>query len=540
MTATIANAPDLGSEGDAVLGYLAEVLGSLGGLVPGGGTVTDAIRIDRIAMLEQIKGAVAAVQAAETVKFAQAQVAAQKAAGVDYRRLGRGIADQIALAVKVGPHEGSRRLTLARALWFDLPHTYALLTHGQISEYVAHLVAAETNHLDPEPRQHVDQQLAADLHTMAPKEAAAAARKLAYTADPEGSLRRGRTARTQRRVSLRPAPDTMTLLNAFLPVEQGVACYASLKAHTDTRKAHGDPRSRDQIMADTLVERLTGQTAAADVNAEVQITLPIDALLDPNHPAPATLAGHGPIPAWLAHEIMLRSQGQRWWRRLFTAPTSLGGTTVVGGDPSRRRFDGWLGKLITLRDQYCREPFCTALIRHIDHIRRYTEAGPTTYRNGRGVCERHNHTREMPGWQLKMIDLRQPGDHTLIITTPTGHHYPADPPPHHEVAQESDDEVLARDEETPQVNGLDHDRRRRDAAGQVGEDRSENVGGKAVEGLLGPPDLGHLVSSLGLAAEVQQHPVHRPTGDGDQRVVQHVIRLDGRRDSEGEAIHGVS
>jgi len=31
MTATIANTPDLGSDGDAVLGYLAEVLGSLGG-----------------------------------------------------------------------------------------------------------------------------------------------------------------------------------------------------------------------------------------------------------------------------------------------------------------------------------------------------------------------------------------------------------------------------------------------------------------------------------------------------------------------------
>ena len=414
-----------------MLGYLAEVLGSLGGLVPGGGTVTDAVRIDRIAMLEQIKGAVAAVQAAETVKFAQSQVAAQHAAGVDYRKLGRGIADQIALAVKVGPYEGSRRLTLARALWFDLPHTYDLLARGQISEYVAHLVATETNHLDPELRQQVDQQLAAaGLHTLAPKQAAATARKLAYAADPEGSLRRGRTARTQRRVSLRPAPDTMAILNAFLPVEQGVACYASLKAHTDARKADGDTRSRDQIMADTLVERLTGQTAADDVNAEVQITMPSGRCSTPT-PAPANMPGYGPIPAWLAQEIMLGGQGRRWWRRLFTAPTSTGGTTVVGGDPTRRRFDGWLGKLIKLRDQYCREPYCTAHIRHIDHIRRYTEGGPTTFTNGRGVCERHNHTREMPGWHLTPIDDDNP------VTTPSSPPPPpdtttsADPPPRH-------------------------------------------------------------------------------------------------------------
>ena len=358
MTATIANAPELGSDGDAVLGYLAEVLGSLGGLVPGGGTVTDAVRIDRIAMLEQIKGAVAAVQAAETVKFAQSQVAAQQ------RRRGR--LPQTRPGHRRPDRPGRQGRTLRRqppthpgpgAVVRPPPHLRRCSTHGQISEYVAHLVATETNHLDPELRQHVDQQLAAaGLHTMAPKEAAATARKLAYAADPEGSLRRGRTARTQRRVSLRPAPDTMALLNAFLPVEQGVACYASLKAHTDARKADGDTRSRDQIMADTLVERLTGQTAAEDVNAEVQITMPIDALLDPKHPAPANLPGHGPIPAWLAHEIMLGGQGRRWWRRLFTAPTGPGGTTVVGGDPSRRRFDGWLSKLIKLRDQYCREP----------------------------------------------------------------------------------------------------------------------------------------------------------------------------------------
>ena len=75
-------------------------------------------------------------------------------------------------------------------------------------------------------------------------------------------MQRGRTARTDRRVSIRPAPDTMSLLSGFLPVEQGVACWAALRAHTDTVKNTGDTRTRDQIMADTLVERVTGQTRA--------------------------------------------------------------------------------------------------------------------------------------------------------------------------------------------------------------------------------------------------------------------------------------
>ena len=49
-------------------------------------------------------------------------------------------------------------------------------------------------------------------------------------------------------------------------------------------------------MADTLVERLTGQARAGDVNVEVGIVLPLDALLDPDSPATGELVGHGPLP----------------------------------------------------------------------------------------------------------------------------------------------------------------------------------------------------------------------------------------------------
>src|SRR5215213_4824975 len=96
------------------------------------------------------------------------------------------------------------------------------------------------------------------------------------------------------RVGLQPAPDTMAVLSGYLPVEQGVACLAALRRHTDTLKADGDRRSRDQIMADTLVERLTGQAAAADVNIELHLLMPVNSLLDPHNPTPAEIAGYGP------------------------------------------------------------------------------------------------------------------------------------------------------------------------------------------------------------------------------------------------------
>jgi hypothetical protein len=82
--------------------------------------------------------------------------------------------------------------------------------------------------------------------------------------------------------------------------------------------------------------------------------------------------------------------GRKWWRRLFTAPkgSTAGSGPVVGGDPTRRHFDGWLGKLIRLRDQTCRDPYCESPIRHLDHIIRRADDGPTTLENGRGTCER--------------------------------------------------------------------------------------------------------------------------------------------------------
>jgi hypothetical protein len=50
-----------------------------------------------------------------------------------------------------------------------------------------------------------------------------------------------------------------------------------------------------------------------------------------------------------------------------SSPLEMGGP-IVGGDPYRRRFDGFSKKLIMLRDRRCRDPFCDAPIRHIDHI----------------------------------------------------------------------------------------------------------------------------------------------------------------------------
>ena len=427
MTTTLATGPEVGSaDGDAIIGYLSEVLTAVGGIASGTGRAMAATRVDRIALLEKVKAAVAAAQAAEIVAFARSQVAMQQDAGVDYRRLGQGIAEQVGLATSTSGWHGARKLTLARDLITELPRTFGLLAGGAISEYVAQLVATETSHLDPDVRRAVDERLVvSNVQDLGPKQAAGLARRLAQEADAAGAVKRARHARSERQVSLRPAPDTMCWLSALLPVEDGVRAYAALSRHANAVKADGDERSRGQVMADTAVERLTGQAPADGRPVELNLTMPLEHLLDPTNETSAEVQGYGPIPAGLADDIVRSAGSQVWWRRLFTAPTCAGGRVIVGGDPTARRFTGWLAKLLGLRDGgRCREPYCDALIRHLDHIQPWRDGGPTTYANGRGVCERHNQVRELPGWTIKIHHLDRNGVPSLVATTtPTGHTY---------------------------------------------------------------------------------------------------------------------
>src|SRR5690242_11107693 len=173
-----------GPEGGAVgmVGELAAMLARLGELTDAAAAdrtvddrAVDGARIDQIGLLERVQAAAAATQAAVMVGFARSQVVAQRQAVLaDPRAVGRGIADQLALACRVSPSEGSRRLGVARALYAgpsadnpagspaELPGIGVLLRDGAISAYVAGLVVGETRHLDPDKRRAVDAQLAGD------------------------------------------------------------------------------------------------------------------------------------------------------------------------------------------------------------------------------------------------------------------------------------------------------------------------------------------------------------------------------------------
>ena len=138
--AAAAVAADAPPTGDAVTVRLDEILDWLHSLVAARGTdqdlVEDRVRIDRIAACERLQASLDAVKAVEMVKFAQSQSTEQMRLGVDPRKIGSGIADQIALACKVSPSEGSRRLHMARDLVLDMPHVKIIDTDSHIIEII--------------------------------------------------------------------------------------------------------------------------------------------------------------------------------------------------------------------------------------------------------------------------------------------------------------------------------------------------------------------------------------------------------------------
>ena len=216
--------------------------------------------VDVIARLEEVKNAAAAAQAQAEALFMAQQRLAQARAGVVREKLGKGVAEQVALARHESAARGRQLCGLAQVVVREMPHAMAAFSAGILSEYGAGILARETACLTLEHRAAVDALVCADqglLATMGNRELGAAAKKAGLALDPAAVAKRYARAESERYVSLRPAADGMTLLTALLPLRQGVRALHLLTRIADAAKAAGDERGTGQLMADTLLHRLT-------------------------------------------------------------------------------------------------------------------------------------------------------------------------------------------------------------------------------------------------------------------------------------------
>ncbi len=386
--------------------------------------------LDAHACMESIR---ALEELACTITAAQAQLAVhldtsirESAAGrgVPAAQQGRGVAAQVAFARRVSPHRGQQLLGLAKVVATELPHTWTAWRTGRITEWKATLLARETACLSLADRLAIDAEVAGDaarLEAMGPRELAATAARLAAELDPAAVVAKRRKAESDRHVSLRPAPDTMTWFSALLPVKDGVAVLAALRHAADTHVGAGDPRSRGQIMADTLTARITGHEPATGLPVTLNLTMSDTSLFGTSEDA-GHLDGFGPIPAELAREMIaatMTTHDQIAIRRLFTHPVT---GQLQAMEARTRLFRGNLARFIRLRDRTCRTPWCEAPIRHTDHADNHAEGGPTTAENGQGLCEACNQAKNTIGWHAR------PGPNGITTTMPTGIAYRTAPP----------------------------------------------------------------------------------------------------------------
>ncbi|MFC7955856.1 HNH endonuclease [Rhodococcoides kroppenstedtii] len=399
-----------------------------------GGVDDAAAAVDTITALEELKAAAAGAQAVLTTHVADTIRRQRRDAGRPAARWNTGIATQIGLVRKDSPHRGSTHLGLARALTTEMPHTLGQLRRGDLSEWRATILVRETTCLTAEDRRLVDTRLCADPATLAGQgdsTVAAMAARLAAELDAAAVARRKARAAQQRRVTVRPAPEFMGHLGALLPMDRAVCVWATLRRDADTIVATGDAdgRTRDQIMADLLVERTIGLAPTMGPPVAVQVVLSDETLLGGGE-IPAEVHGYGPIPApaaraWI-HDAV-DTDTEVTLRKLYARPTD-GQLTAV--ESVARCFPTGLARLIDIRDRTCRTPWCDAPIRHHDHITPHEDGGPTTADNGLGLCAACNHAKQGDCWTTTRTENPDGTDvHTVEFRTPTGHTYRSTPPP---------------------------------------------------------------------------------------------------------------
>jgi hypothetical protein len=143
----------------------------------------------------------------------------------------------------------------------------------------------------------------------------------------------------ERQVSVRPAPGGMAYLSALLPMKQAVACLANLKrsAATTTSTGKAVERTQHQVMANLLVERVTGQRSAEDVPVEVHLVMTDRALFGADE-TPVWLVGHGPLSAGTARRTIRDTDAEVFLRRPLTG-TTLQGCARRATTPRRSRVD---------------------------------------------------------------------------------------------------------------------------------------------------------------------------------------------------------
>ncbi|MDT5146274.1 MAG: hypothetical protein QOC58_919, partial [Mycobacterium sp.] len=185
------------------------------------------------------------------------------------------------------------------------------------------------------------------------------------------------------------------------------AAYAALRRAADTTF---DDRSRGQVMADTLVERVTGRPAEVACPVAVNLVMSDETLLVEDDTA-ATVDGYGPIPAAVARHLVrdavADARSRATLRRLYRHPRS-GSSGCATSDVA--------------------PPTATPRSATATTPGRIGAAGRPPRATGSVPARAATTPRRRPGWRVSTA-TGETGRHKAEFVTPTGAHYRSTAPP---------------------------------------------------------------------------------------------------------------
>jgi hypothetical protein len=245
-----------------------------------------------------------------------------------------------------------------------LPATAAMLAAGLIDDRRAEIIASHTAVLTEQHAHAVQDAVLPRAPALTTGELAAACRHAAAACDPAAAIRRRKQAEKDARVETwAEAAGTAALAGRDLSPASVIAAGKTLDADARWLKAHGRPGGHDQLRADAMIARLTGQALdtllppaegggtapghGVPATGSVNLTMPASAWLGRSD-APGDIPGTGPADAGTCRDLAAALTANPATRWCLTLTDQRGRAIAHGcaragpGPPASRDPAAWL------------------------------------------------------------------------------------------------------------------------------------------------------------------------------------------------------
>ena len=164
-------------------------------------------------------------------------------------------AAEIAAALRISPITAGNRVREAATMTSSLEPTLELMKDGRIDRAKARVILDQCQSLGNESRAQVQDIVLPEADRLSTSELRDLTSQAVMTVDPEGALERHQRAAARRELTMRPQPDSMASLNAYLPADGAVKIFqiSDLLA-TSTAGSPGDTRGIGERRVDALVD----------------------------------------------------------------------------------------------------------------------------------------------------------------------------------------------------------------------------------------------------------------------------------------------